>query len=121
MLNELYKLSILDGFRSPNSKQSLFSLVLCCTCIGLLRYFSTFVELEFARAGNVALQTAIAVSGPMNAFTHDIEPQLRKLGLPTSLDRGRVCIALIMKISFKVCRHSLGCFYLCVFCEWLCQ
>jgi len=44
--------------------------------------------MEFARAGNIAPQTVIAVSGPLNAFTHDLEPQLRKLGLPTNLERG---------------------------------
>ena len=44
--------------------------------------------MEFARAGNTATQTVVAPAGPLLAFTHDIEPQLRKLGLPTSLERG---------------------------------
>ena len=57
---------------------------LCC----VLRYFANFVELEFARASNVATQTAVVSAGPLTAFTHDMEPQLRRLGLPTTLEKG---------------------------------
>jgi len=58
----------------------------------VVRWFSEFVELEFARAGNIASQTVTAVAGPLLAFTHDIEPQLRRLGLPTSLEKGVVTL-----------------------------
>lgn len=44
--------------------------------------------MEFARAGNMATQTTVATAGPLKAFTHDMEPHLRKLGLPTCLERG---------------------------------
>jgi len=51
-------------------------------------WFGEFSEAEFSRAGNKATQTVYAVSGSLPAFTHDMEPQLRKLGLPTSLEKG---------------------------------
>ena len=54
----------------------------------LFSWFGDFTEAEFSRAGNMATQTVHAVSGSLPAFTHDMEPQLRKLGLPTSLEKG---------------------------------
>jgi len=54
----------------------------------LVSWFGDFAETEFARAGNKATQTVYAVGGAMPAFTHDMEPQLRKLGLPTCLEKG---------------------------------
>jgi len=55
----------------------------------LFSWFKDFHEAEFSRAGNKATQTVYAVSGAVPAFTHDMEPQLRKLGLPTSLEKGQ--------------------------------
>jgi len=60
----------------------------------VVSWFGDFTESEFSRAGNKATQTVYAVSGAMPAFTHDMEPQLRKLGLPTCLEKGQ-CNVLI--------------------------
>jgi len=56
---------------------------------------------EFSRAGNKATQTVYAVNGALPAFTHDMEPQLRKLGLPTCLEKGQcsICDGVLNKKS----------------------
>ena len=43
---------------------------------------------EFARAGFEALHDVTLEAGPLNNFPHNMEPYLRKLGLPTKLDQG---------------------------------
>ena len=58
----------------------------------LFSWFGDFSLAEFSRAGNKATQTVHAVSGALPAFTHDMEPQLRKLGLPTCLEKGQCSI-----------------------------
>lgn len=68
----------------------------------VLEFFSGYVEMEFARAGNTASQTVIASAGPLMAFSHDIEPQLRRLGLTTCLERG---VVTLMK-DFTVCEKD---------------
>jgi len=60
----------------------------------LASWFGDFSEAEFSRAGNKATQTVYAVSGAVPAFTHDMEPQLRKLGLPTCLEKGQSVLHL---------------------------
>ena len=51
---------------------------------------------DFARSGDHAIQEVALEAGPMEAFPHNMEPYLRKLGLPTRLVNGTVCLA---------CRH----------------
>ena len=53
------------------------------------RWFDSFREPDFARSGNVASQTVMLEEGPLESFSHAMEPQMRQLGLPTSLKRGR--------------------------------
>jgi len=63
-----------------------------CLCYNVsVSWFGDFTEAEFSRAGNKATQTVYAVSGSVPAFSHDMEPQLRKLGLPTCLQKGLFC------------------------------
>ena len=59
------------------------------SCSFIFRWFETFSDSDFARAGNKATQTVIIEAGPVPAFTHSMEPQLRQLGLPTSLQKGK--------------------------------
>lgn len=54
-----------------------------------LRWFSKFKEVDFARAGNKATYTVSLDTGPLEQFPHSMEPQLRQLGLPTALKKGR--------------------------------
>jgi len=56
------------------------------------KWFSTYQSKEYARSGNKATQAVNLVAGPLPQFSHALEPQLRKLGLPTSLQRGVVTL-----------------------------
>lgn len=57
---------------------------------------------EFARAGAPATDTVELPAGPLHQFTHNMEPYLRKLGLPTRLDNGVVT----MRCAHTVCREG---------------
>ena len=47
---------------------------------------------EFARAGREATDDVELDAGPLPSFPHNMEPYLRKLGLPTKLDKGMVTL-----------------------------
>lgn len=53
------------------------------------RYFSEFKEMDYARAGSVATMAVTLDEGPLDQFPHSMEPQLRQLGLPTALKKGK--------------------------------
>lgn len=65
----------------------------------VLEYFKHLSDPDFARAGNEAGQTVTINKGPLPAFSHAMEPQLRALGLPTSLNKGVVTLVK----DFKIC------------------
>ena len=52
------------------------------------KWFGDFSESDFSRSGFVASEDLICKAGPLVQFTHSMEPQLRKLGLPTALKKG---------------------------------
>ncbi|KAJ7071411.1 ribosomal protein L10-domain-containing protein [Mycena amicta] len=62
----------------------------------VLEWFADFQQPDFARAGNVAARTVILPAGPVmrthsdppEPFPHNEEPQLRKLGLSTFMNKG---------------------------------
>ncbi|KAJ7147075.1 ribosomal protein L10-domain-containing protein [Mycena crocata] len=62
----------------------------------VLEWFADFQQPDFARAGNIASRTVILPAGPVmrhhsdppEPFPHNEEPQLRKLGLSTSMNKG---------------------------------
>lgn len=62
----------------------------------VIEWFADFQQPDFARAGNIASRTVILPLGPVmrhhsdppEPFPHNEEPQLRKLGLTTSMNRG---------------------------------
>lgn len=54
----------------------------------VLQWFKDFSEPEYARSGFIATQDVTLPKGPLDDFSHSIEPHLRQLGLPTSLERG---------------------------------
>ena len=56
------------------------------------RYFSHFKEMDYARAGNQAQVDITLDEGPLEQFPHSMEPQLRQLGLPTALKKGKIMI-----------------------------
>ncbi|ESO96608.1 hypothetical protein LOTGIDRAFT_56656, partial [Lottia gigantea] len=65
----------------------------------VLKYFDEFRVPDFARSGNQATQTVILEKGPIPDLSHAMEPQLRQLGLPTSLQRGVITLLR----DFTVC------------------
>ncbi|CAM6107415.1 unnamed protein product [Calypogeia fissa] len=56
----------------------------------VLEIFEVFEEHDFARVGSIATETIELKQGPLEQFTHDMEPFLRKQGMPVRLNRGVV-------------------------------
>jgi mRNA turnover protein 4 len=62
----------------------------------VIEWFDDFKQADFARTGNRATRTVILPAGPVmrvhsdppEPFPHNEDPQLRKLGLATSMKRG---------------------------------
>ncbi|KAK0244254.1 ribosomal protein L10-domain-containing protein [Armillaria nabsnona] len=62
----------------------------------VLEWFADFQQPDFARAGNLASRTVILPAGPVmrhfsdppEPFPHNEDPQLRKLGLSTTMNKG---------------------------------
>ncbi|KAF8895354.1 hypothetical protein BD779DRAFT_1499018 [Infundibulicybe gibba] len=62
----------------------------------VVEWFLDFQQPDFARSGNLASRTVILPAGPVmrhhsdppEPFPHNEEPQLRKLGLTTFMDKG---------------------------------
>jgi len=62
----------------------------------VIDWFADFQQPDYARAGNIASRTVVLPVGPVlrhhsdppEPFPHNEEPQLRKLGLTTSLTKG---------------------------------
>ncbi|XP_062203114.1 uncharacterized protein LOC133905366 [Phragmites australis] len=52
--------------------------------------FREFEGHDFARTGSTATETVELKEGPMEHFTHEMEPFLRKQGLPVRLNKGVV-------------------------------
>merc|ERR1719391_1145590 len=58
----------------------------------VVEYFSNLSESDYARTGGQCTETVVLPEGPLPHFSHAIEPQLRQLGLPTTLKKGIVTI-----------------------------
>lgn len=58
----------------------------------VLDWFESFTDVDFARSGFKALETIVLPEGKLEEFSHAIEPHLRKLGMPTKLERGIVTL-----------------------------
>ncbi|XP_007251523.1 mRNA turnover protein 4 homolog [Astyanax mexicanus] len=65
-------------------------------------YFNSFKEVDYARSGNVAQMAVTLDEGPLEQFTHSMEPQLRQLGLPTALKKG---VVTLIK-DYEVCKEG---------------
>ena len=80
----------------------------------MLDYVSTFHPISYARAGTVAPYSFTLPSGmlytrggeiPMTEdvpLAHSLEPTLRKLGVPTRLEKGKV----MLDEEFQVCKEG---------------
>lgn len=58
----------------------------------VMKYFEKHVESDYARSGNIATETVTLQPGPLEQFPFNMEPYLRQLGLPTSLQKGVVTL-----------------------------
>ncbi|XP_040278637.1 mRNA turnover protein 4 homolog [Bufo bufo] len=65
-------------------------------------WFDQFKETDFARAGNKATYGVVLDEGPLEQFTHSMEPQLRQLGLPTALKKGVVTLLS----EYELCKEG---------------
>jgi len=54
----------------------------------VVEWFRNFSDQDFARAGFLSPQEVTLHEGPLEQFPHSTEPQLRQLGLPTTLKKG---------------------------------
>jgi mRNA turnover protein 4 len=62
----------------------------------VIEWFDDFRQIDYARTGNIATRTVILPAGPVmrvhsdppEPFPHNEDPQLRKLGLTTTMKRG---------------------------------
>ncbi|KAJ7534675.1 hypothetical protein O6H91_13G105000 [Diphasiastrum complanatum] len=68
----------------------------------VFRIFGEFEEHDYARTGSLATETVELVEGPLEQFTHDMEPFLRKQGMPVRLNRG--IVELIA--NYTVCQEG---------------
>jgi len=68
----------------------------------VLEYFASFKELDYARAGHQVDETVTIPAGPLEHFAFSMEPQLRKLGLPTQLQKG----VITLLSDFVVCTEG---------------
>ncbi|KAL0069847.1 mRNA turnover and ribosome assembly protein [Marasmius tenuissimus] len=75
----------------------------------VIEWFADFHPPDFARSGNVATRTVVLPAGPVmqhhsdppEPFPHNEEPQLRKLGLSTRMNKGVPTIDVPHKICEK--------------------
>jgi mRNA turnover protein 4 len=70
--------------------------------IQVIKWAEEYEEIEYARSGFVTSESLELPEGSLPQFDHSMEPQLRRLGMPTSLQKG---IITLIK-PFKVCQKG---------------
>ncbi|KAJ7946654.1 Ribosome assembly factor mrt4 [Quillaja saponaria] len=95
------------------------------------RLFNEYEEYDFARTGSSVTEKVELKEGPLEQFTHEMEPFLRKQGMPVRLNKG--VVELIS--DFVVCEEGkplspeaarilrllgiqMATFRLCLICRW---
>ncbi|XP_063231154.1 mRNA turnover protein 4 homolog [Bacillus rossius redtenbacheri] len=68
----------------------------------VMKWFADYSRLDFARPGTEAKETVSLPEGPLEQFPHSIEPYLRQLGMPTSLNNGVVTLTK----EYTVCQQG---------------
>jgi len=66
------------------------------------RIFNEYEEYDFARTGSIAAERVELKEGPLEQFTHEMEPFLRKQGMPVRLNKGVVELVS----DFVVCEEG---------------
>ena len=82
---------IIIPFLKSNSEQQIVE-----------NFFEEYDEPDYLRTGGKALENVEIPEGPLPQFGHAMEPQLRALGLPTSLKKG---VIHLLK-SHSVCKQG---------------
>ncbi|GER24699.1 ribosomal protein L10 family protein [Striga asiatica] len=78
---------------------------LCFTSLpkeDIQRIFGEYEDYDFARTGSTATETVELQEGPLDQFTHEMEPFLRKQGMPVRLNKGVVELVS----DFVVCEEG---------------
>lgn len=70
-------------------------------------WFESYTQPDYARTGTVAQRTVTIPSGPVelepgHIAPHSLEPQLRKLGMPTKLVKG----VPTLENEFEICKEG---------------
>ncbi|KAA0040776.1 mRNA turnover protein 4-like protein [Cucumis melo var. makuwa] len=66
------------------------------------RLFNEYEDYDYARTGSAASEKVELKEGPLEQFSHEMEPSLRKLGLPVRLNKGVVELVS----DFVVCEEG---------------
>lgn len=66
------------------------------------KWFDEYSAIDYARSGFRATETVVIDEGPQDEFCHSIEPHIRKLGLPSKLDKGIV----VLYKDYTVCKKG---------------
>ncbi|EYB84248.1 hypothetical protein Y032_0320g2384 [Ancylostoma ceylanicum] len=85
------------------SKQLQGQCGLMFTLLSKAKVTSILKEMSFAdhaRAGHIARETISIPEGPLPQFAFSMEPQLRKLGLPTKLEKGTI----VLYQDYEICK-----------------
>lgn len=81
----------------------------------IIEYFQNLSKTDFARAGTIATRDFVIPAGVVMstggevapeediAMAHSLEPELRKLGMPTSLVKGKI----MLQNEYCVCKEGL--------------
>lgn len=68
----------------------------------VVKWFNNFGVEDYARSGFKAKSNITLPAGPLPEFSHAMEPYLRQLGLPTSLERG---VITLLK-EYEICKEG---------------
>ncbi|KAJ0075633.1 hypothetical protein Patl1_34587 [Pistacia atlantica] len=86
--------------------------------------FNKYEEYDFARTGSTATEKVELSSGPLEQFTHEMEPLLRKQGMPVRLNKDFVVCEEGKPISPESARIlrllgiKMATFKLHLICRW---
>lgn len=68
----------------------------------VLEWAANYWAVEYARSGFKSTETVVLPAGPLEEFTHSMEPHLRSLGLPTKLQKG----VITLQSDYTVCEEG---------------
>jgi mRNA turnover protein 4 len=87
------------------------------TLAEVTKYFEDHSESDYLRTGGIAEETVELDAGPLEQFSHAIEPQLRQLGMPTELKKGVINLMQVHNSTKKEYLKKSGEAKCLVFCN----